>query len=66
MISVGFQRVRRNVPVGFVANRLIVAFRRTKVLPSACVSVRELADGLATVETYKALLDSIHHHSTKN
>jgi len=34
MISVGFQRVSKNVRIGFVANRLIVASRGTKVLPT--------------------------------
>jgi len=43
MISVGFRRVSKTVRVGFVANRPIVASQRTKVLPSACASVRALA-----------------------
>jgi len=50
MIWVGFARLAKNVRVGFVANPLILAFRGTKVLPSACASVRDLAGYPGTVE----------------
>lgn len=55
MLSVGFERVSKNARVGFVANPLIVAFRETKVLPSACASVQDLAGSPATVETYTSI-----------
>jgi len=45
----------RNVLVGYVANRPIVVFRPTKVLPSACESVLALAVHLATAETYTSM-----------
>ena len=52
MISVTFRASAKGDLVGPVANPSVVAFRGTKVLPSACASVRDLAGCPATAETY--------------
>ena len=66
MISVGFARVSKNVRVGFVVNPLIVAYQGTKVLPSVCALVRDLAGYRATVKHTRPSRDSLHNNSTKN
>ena len=52
MISVTFRASAKGDLVGPVANPSVVAFRGTKVLPSACASVRDLAGSPVTAETY--------------
>lgn len=66
MIWVGFQRISKNVHVGFVANRPIMASHWTKVLSSICASVQGLAGYRATVEYLRPSGDSIHHDSIDN
>ena len=56
MVSVGFKGVSKNVRVELAANRLFVALRGTKVLPSVCASARDLA-------VYIAHWGNIHVHS---
>jgi hypothetical protein len=50
MISVGFQRVSKKRSCRIRGKPTYVASRGTKVLPSACASVRDLAGCPATVE----------------
>jgi len=63
MISVGFERVSKNVRVGFAVNPLIVAFRETKVLPSASESGARVPQRRKHT---RPLRNSIHHDSANN
>ncbi len=55
MIRSALSASAKDVHVGFAASQLIVVFRETKVLPSACASVRALAGSPAPVETYTSI-----------